>query len=38
VLAKNVNASVFASIYSLAPNHTYKEAYEIVEKAIRAFA
>ncbi len=31
-LAKNVNACVFAPIYPLAPNHTYEETYEIVEK------
>ena len=30
-LAKKVNACVFAPIYPLAPNHTYKETYEIVE-------
>ena len=30
-LAKKVNASVFAPIYPLAPNHTYEETYEIVE-------
>lgn len=29
-LAKKVNASVFAPIYPLAPNHTYEETYEIV--------
>ena len=34
-LAKNVNASVFAPIYPLAPNHTYEETYEIVEKLYR---
>ena len=31
-LAKKVNGCVFAPIYPLAPNHTYKETYEIVEK------
>ena len=31
-LAKKVNACVFAPIYPLAPNHTYEETYEIVEK------
>lgn len=31
-LAKKANATVFAPIYPLAPNHTYKETYEIVEK------
>ena len=31
-LAKKVNATVFDPIYPLAPNHTYKETYEIVEK------
>ena len=31
-LAKNVNACVFAPIYPLAPNHSYEETYEIVEK------
>lgn len=31
-LAKKVNATVFAPIYPLAPNHTYEETYEIVEK------
>lgn len=31
-LAEKVNACVFAPIYPLAPNHTYKETYEIVEK------
>jgi acetyl esterase/lipase len=30
-LAKKINASVFAPIYPLAPNHTYEETYEIVE-------
>jgi acetyl esterase/lipase len=30
-LAKKVNATVFAPIYPLAPNHTYEETYEIVE-------
>lgn len=34
-LAKKVNATVFAPIYPLAPNHTYKETYEIVEKLYR---
>ena len=34
-LAKKVNACVFAPIYPLAPNHTYKETYEIVEKLYR---
>ena len=31
-LAKKANACVFAPIYPLAPNHTYKQTYEIVEK------
>lgn len=31
-LAKKVNACVFAPIYPLAPNHTYEETYEILEK------
>ncbi len=31
-LAKKVNATVFAPIYPLAPNHTYEETYEIVDK------
>ena len=31
-LAKKANATVIAPIYPLAPNHTYKETYEIVEK------
>jgi acetyl esterase/lipase len=31
-LAKKVNATIFAPIYPLAPNHTYEETYEIVEK------
>lgn len=31
-LAKKVNACVFAPIYPLAPNHSYEETYEIVEK------
>ena len=30
-LAKEVNATVYAPIYPLAPNHTYKETYEIIE-------
>ena len=30
-IAKKVNATVIAPIYPLAPNHTYKETYEIVE-------
>lgn len=34
-LAKKINASVFTPIYPLAPNHTYKETYEIVEKLYR---
>ena len=34
-LAKKVNASVFAPIYPLAPNHTYEETYEIVEGLYR---
>ena len=34
-LAKKVNATVFAPIYPLAPNHTYEETYEIVEKLYR---
>ena len=31
-LAKKINACVFTPIYPLAPNHTYEETYEIVEK------
>ena len=31
-LAKKINACVFSPIYPLAPNHTYEETYEIVEK------
>ena len=31
-LAKKVNACVFAPIYPLAPNHSYEETYNIVEK------
>ena len=31
-LAKKVNACVFDPIYPLAPNHSYEETYEIVEK------
>ncbi len=31
-LAKKANACVYAPIYPLAPNHTYEETYEIVEK------
>lgn len=31
-LAKKVNACIFTPIYPLAPNHTYEETYEIVEK------
>lgn len=31
-LAKKVNACVYAPIYPLAPNHSYEETYEIVEK------
>lgn len=31
-LAKNANATVFAPIYPLAPNHTYEETYDIVKK------
>ena len=34
-LAKKVNACVFAPVYPLAPNHTYEETYEIVEKLYR---
>lgn len=30
-LAEKANATVFAPIYPLAPNHTYEETYEIVE-------
>ena len=30
-LAKKVNATVYAPIYPLAPNHTYEETYEILE-------
>lgn len=31
-LAKRANATVYAPIYPLAPNHTYEETYKIVEK------
>jgi len=31
-LAKKVNGIVFAPLYPLAPNHTYEETYEILEK------
>jgi acetyl esterase/lipase len=31
-LAKKINACIFSPIYPLAPNHTYEETYEIVEK------
>ncbi len=31
-LAKKTNATVFIPIYPLAPNHTYEETYEILEK------
>ena len=31
-LAKKINGCVFAPIYPLAPNHTYEETYEILEK------
>ena len=31
-LAKKANACVYAPIYPLAPNHTYEETYEIVER------
>lgn len=34
-LAKKINATVFAPIYPLAPNHTYEETYQIVEKLYR---
>ena len=34
-LAKKANASVFVPIYPLAPNHTYEETYEILEKLYR---
>ena len=34
-LAKKVNACVYAPIYPLAPNHTYEETYDIVEKLYR---
>ena len=30
-LAKKVNATLYAPIYPLAPNHTYEETYEILE-------
>lgn len=30
-LAEKVNATVFAPIYPLAPNHTFEETYDIVE-------
>lgn len=30
-LAKKINATVYAPIYPLAPNHTYDETYEILE-------
>ena len=31
-LAKKINGTVFAPLYPLAPNHTYEETYEIIEK------
>lgn len=31
-LAKKINSTVFTPIYPLAPNHTYEETYDIVEK------
>lgn len=31
-LAKKVSGTVFAPLYPLAPNHTYEETYEIIEK------
>ena len=31
-IAKKANATVYAPIYPLAPNHTYEETYKIVEK------
>lgn len=31
-LAKKINGTVIAPIYPLAPNHTYEETYEIIEK------
>lgn len=34
-LAKKANACVYAPVYPLAPNHTYEETYEIVEKLYR---
>ena len=34
-LAKKINATVFAPIYPLAPNHTYEETYQIVENLYR---
>ena len=34
-LAKKVNACVFAPLYPLAPNHTFEETYEIIEKLYR---
>lgn len=34
-LAKKANACVYAPIYPLAPNHTYEETYELVEKLYR---
>lgn len=36
-LAKRANACVFAPIYPLAPNHTYKESYKIVEDLYNYF-
>lgn len=36
-LAKKANAGVFAPIYPLAPNHTYKESYRIVEDLYKYF-
>lgn len=34
-IAKKTNATVFAPIYPLAPNHTYEETYRIVEELYR---
>ena len=34
-LAKKISGTVFAPLYPLAPNHTYDETYEILEKLYR---
>jgi acetyl esterase/lipase len=31
-ISRKINGTIFAPIYPLAPNHTYEETYEIVEK------